>query len=100
MSERGAARAQSSNNPFNWRRARWIVASVAAMLTLTVGVAYATGVTLKSKTVTLPNDADPHSASAKCPLGTHAAGGGVKLSDKASDYIQGSHPSSTNKRLW
>src|SRR5437763_10133059 len=82
------------------RRARWIAAMTAAILTLTAGVALAVSVTLKSKSATLPNDSDTHSAAPKCPLGTRAAGGGVKLADNFNDFVQGSHPGKTNKRLW
>jgi hypothetical protein len=73
---------------------------VAAIVVLTAGVAYATAVTIKSKKVTLPADSHTHKVSAECPIGTKAAGGGIKLGDNVNDYFQGSHPSSTNRRLW
>jgi hypothetical protein len=63
-------------------------------------VAYATTVTLKSKSATLQNDSNTHSVAAKCPLGTKAAGGGIKLGDNVNDFVQGTHPSPTNPRLW
>jgi hypothetical protein len=82
------------------RRAGWMVASVAALLVLVAGVASATTVTLKSKTVTLPNDDVTHPVGAKCPLGTKAAGGGGKLGDDVNDYWQGSYPNPSNRRVW
>jgi hypothetical protein len=82
------------------RRAGWLVTLSAALLVLTAGVAFATSVTLVSKKVTLSADSNTHSAPAKCPLGTHAAGGGVKLGDNYNDFVQGTYPSPTNKRVW
>jgi hypothetical protein len=84
----------------SWRRARWVAASVAAIVVLAAGVALATSVSLVSKSGTLQNDSNVHVLKATCPTGTKAAGGGVKLGDNYNDFVQGSFPSSTNHRVW
>lgn len=82
------------------RRAGLIATLAAALLVLTASIAFATTVTIVANKVTLPHDGTTHKTTAKCPLGTKAAGGGLKLKDNVNDYYQGSYPTTTNSRLW
>jgi len=87
--------------PSHARRRTGLIATLAAaLLVLTAGIAFATTVTIVSKKVTLPHDSTTHKTTAKCPLGTKAAGGGVRLKDDVNDYFQGSYPTTANRRLW
>lgn len=53
---------------------------------------------IKSKTITMPNDNDTHTVTAKCPKGMESTGGGGRLSDPLSEFFQGSYP--TGKSKW
>jgi hypothetical protein len=75
-----------------------LTAAVAAIVVLVAGLAYGAKLTTKSETAILPADADTHTVTATCAKGSKATGGGVQLSDDASDYAQGSYPA--GKRGW
>ena len=62
------------------------------------GAAKISRLAYKSKTANLPPDNSVHSATARCPRGLHVLGGGIKLSDPVSDFVQGSFPK--RGRLW
>jgi hypothetical protein len=75
-----------------------ITAGVIVLLALTVGVASGAKLTTKTATTTLPPDDVTHAATAKCPKGAKATGGGGQLTDPDNDYFQGSYPA--GKRKW
>jgi hypothetical protein len=56
-------------------------------------------VTYATSAVAVPSTNVPNStgftASSSCPAGTHAVGGGVKLSNEADQYVNDSYPTTT-----
>jgi hypothetical protein len=72
-----------------------ILFAIVVAIAGSAGLAEAAGgpsVVEKSKTASLPNDNQAHSVAATCPKGSAVSGGGLKLSDPADDYFQGSYP--------
>jgi hypothetical protein len=73
----------------------------AALVALAAFAAVASGAKLSTKTATVtlpPLTGETQAATAKCPKGTKATGGGLQLSAPTDDFFQGSYP--VGKRRW
>ena len=75
-----------------------LLGALAAVAAVVAGVASAAKVSTRSSTVQLPVEIAAHTATAKCPKGEQATGGGIRVADPFSDAAEGAHP--VGKRRW